>query len=46
MFQALQAVVSRRCFSSAVAPTPMKPPAISEIISDIFCLVELSEFIR
>src|SRR5215831_2879683 len=46
MFQALQAAFRRFCLSPIVSPTPRKPAAISEIISDILRLVGLLDFLR
>ena len=40
-FQALQAAFDDFCLSPIVSPTPRKPFAISEIISDILRLVEV-----
>src|SRR5580704_9195077 len=46
MFQALQAAFRRFCLSPSVSPTPRKPAAISEIISDILRLGEAAGFFR
>ena len=44
IFQAVQAAFRRFCLSPIVSPTPKKPAAISEIISDILRLVEGLDF--
>jgi len=44
MFQAVQAAFKRFCLSPIVSPTPRKPAAISEIISEILRLVEVLDF--
>src|SRR5947209_1942366 len=46
MFQAVQAAFRRFCLSPIVSPTPRKPAAISEIISDILRLGDLLDFLR